>query len=232
MINKLLEERLINHDNVENCFCIQKLELNNNIDVLGLKAHSIDIEDRQIAVGYITGDIIYFVSLAPGKTVVSLTDGQNEASIMLFVHQSGKIVTEVSPYLGRADVVPVYYQAILGQTAIAIDLKGALKDYLINHNLMNEEDDIMEVHYQSMHPNVLQDSIAGNFILGNHKDGLPLTNKQEYALANRSATLKFSKINLLQNGTKVTLSHPLTLTFMITNQLIIGESQTTKISGV
>ncbi|MFP3919634.1 hypothetical protein U5N28_17675 [Lysinibacillus telephonicus] len=83
MINKLLEERLINHDNVENCFCIQKVELNNNIDVLGLKAISIDIEDRQIAVGYITGDIIYFVSLAPGKTVVSLTDGQSEASIML-----------------------------------------------------------------------------------------------------------------------------------------------------
>ena len=92
---------------------------------------------------------------------------------------------------------------------------------------MNEEDDIMEVYYQSMHPNVLQDSIAGNFILGNHIDGLPLTNKQEYALANRIATLKFSKINLLQNGMISTLSHPLTLTFLISNQLVKGGGKIT-----
>lgn len=68
--------------------------------------------------------------------------------------------------------------------------------------MMNDEDSIAEVHYQSMHPNVLKDSRAGNFILGCHVDGSEISKAEEYALANRLATLKFSNIVIQQQGVK------------------------------
>lgn len=91
-------------------------------------------------------------------------------------------------------------EQFLAETAIAIDLSGALKHYLVAHNLMNGEDAIAEVHYKSMHPNVLKDSYAGNFGLGCRPDGEPLTNAEEFDLANRLATLEFSKIIIQHDG--------------------------------
>lgn len=220
MSKKLSEDCLTNFQNAEVCFSNKRIELQNNVEVLGIEAKSLQIENDEIVAGSIIDERIYFKSLKSGSTTVALTDGKNEARIKLFVHKLGDIVAEVTPFLKYAEVVPVYYRTILNHTAIAIDLKGALKDYLISRRLMQEDDVLADVHYQSMHPNVLNHSVAGNFILGCHMNGRPLINTQEYALANRCATLKFSKINFYQQGVKVTLLQQMILTFVITDQLV------------
>ncbi|WP_431027630.1 hypothetical protein [Lysinibacillus sp. LZ02] len=225
MSKNLTKDCLANFQNTEVCFSAKRIELQNNVEVLGIKANRLQIENDEIAVGYIVDEIIYFKSLKQGSTVVTLTDGEHEARITLFVHSLGDIVAEVTPFLKYAEVVPVYYRNLLNHTAIAVDLKGALKDYLISQRLMHEDDVLADVHYQSMHPNVLNHSIAGNFILGCHMNGVPLTNKQEYALANRIATLKFSKINFYQQGVKVTLIQQMILTFVITNQVFLSDDE-------
>ena len=56
-----------------------------------------------------------------------LTDGIHQAIVQLFVQHSGEICIEVKPHIKHANIVPVYFRTILADTAIAIDLKGALK---------------------------------------------------------------------------------------------------------
>ena len=219
MVNNLSEGCLNNFGDAQSFFIDKRIELQNSVEVLGIKANRMRIENDEIVAGYIVDNIIHFKSLKQGSTLVALTDGEHEANLTLFVHNSGNIVAEVTPFLKYTEVVPVYYKILLNDTVLAIDLKGALKEYLMSRDLMDENDVLADVHYQSMHPNVLSHSIAGKFILGCHMDGVPLTNREEYALANRIATLKFSRINFYRQGVKVTLLQQMIVTFAITDQL-------------
>ncbi|MFJ7951158.1 hypothetical protein ACIQZG_06490 [Lysinibacillus sp. NPDC096418] len=220
MLKQLLENR--NFRCIETSFQQNVYEMQNCIEVLGIVAKSMQITDDQIIAGYIVDSRIFLKSMQYGQTAITLTDGINEAIVELFVHPSGEIVVEVKPYLGNAEIVLAYYRTILADTAIAIDLKGALKHYLVAHQLMQDEDSITEVHYRSMHPNVLKDSYAGNFTLGCHPNGKEITFSEEYTLANRVATLQFSKIVILQKGVKKIIALKMLLTFMITNHVFVS----------
>ncbi len=225
MLKQLLEDRSVTLRCIETPFQGHVYKMQNFVEVLGIEAKSLQIENDRIVAGYIVDQSIIFKSLRFGQTNITFTDGVNKAIVQLFVRPSGEIVVEVKPYLGDAEIVIVYYRTILADTAIAIDLKGALKHYLVAHQMMNEEDSIAEVHYQSMHPNVLKDSYAGNFILGCHADGREITNAEEYALANRLATLKFSKIVIQQQGVKKIIAIKMLLTFMITNHVFVSKEE-------
>ena len=222
MLKQLLRNRITTFHCMETSFQQNIYEMKNCIEVLGIEANSIQIENDQIVAGYIVDNSIFLKSMSYGQTIITLMDGSNEAIVQLFVHPSGEIVVEVKPYLGEAEIVLVYYRAILADTAIAIDLKGALKHYLVAHQLMQEEDSVIEVHYQSMHPNVLKDSSAGNFTLGCHPEGKEIAWAEEYTLANRMATLKFSKIVIQQQGVKKIMALQMLLTFMITNHVFVS----------
>ncbi|MGN7478726.1 hypothetical protein ACTHOQ_12805 [Solibacillus silvestris] len=213
MLKSLLQERVARfHTNVK--------ELANGEDVFGIQATSLTVSDRNVAVGYVVDKKIFLKGVHPGETMIKLTDGDKEAFIKLTVHNTGAIVAEITPYIGNKNVVPVYFKKILGETAVAVDLKGALANYLISEGKIDADSLIEEVHYESMHPNVIDHSIDGRFILGYHINGLPLTNKQEYALANRIVTLKFSKINYRYNGSKKTLNEKIAITFKITDGVL------------
>ncbi|WP_341300171.1 hypothetical protein MHB44_17335 [Lysinibacillus sp. FSL H8-0500] len=222
MLKQLLEDRIVTLNCREMPFQPHVYKMQNCVEVLGIEAKSLQIENDKIVTGYIVDQSIFFKSLRFGQTNIIFSDGVNKAIVQLFVRPAGEIIVEVKPYLGKAEIVPVHYRTILADTAIAIDLKGALKHYLVAHYLMNEEDAITEVHYQSMHPNVLKDSFAGNFVLGCHVDGRALQNAEEYALANRQATLKFSKIAIQQQGVRKVISFHKLLTFMITNHVFMS----------
>lgn len=91
---------------------------------------------------------------------INLKNREKEATIRLYVHSTDEISVEVTPYIGDIEVVSVYYRTILADPVIAIDLKGAFKRFLVKENLMNEEDAICEVYYQSMHPSYESDVIC------------------------------------------------------------------------
>ncbi|WP_155594150.1 hypothetical protein [Lysinibacillus cavernae] len=222
MLKPLLDNRIDTLSCIEIPFQQHVYKMQNCVEVLGIDAKFLQIENDTIIKGYIVDQSIFFKSLCFGQTTIIFSDGVNKAIVQLFVRPSGEIVVEVKPYLGGAEVVPVYYRTILADTAIAIDLKGALKHYLVAHRFMNREDSIAEVHYQSMHPNVLKDSFFGNFVLGCHVDGRAILNAEEYALANRQATLQFSKIVSQHDGKSKTISCNRVLTFMITNHVFVG----------
>lgn len=222
MLKLLLESRIANMYHVESSFQQHIYELKNCLEVLGIEATSLRIEYDQIAVGYIVGNSIFFKSMNPGQTSIKLSNGKHEASVQLIVQPSGKIDIDVKPYVGKAEIVFVYYRTILADTAIAIDLKGALKSYLVAHQLLHKEATILEVHYQSMHPKVLRDAYAGNFVLGYHADGREITCAEEYTLANRIATLKFSKIIIQQQGVRKEIELQKLLTFKITKHVFVS----------
>ncbi len=222
MLKQLLKNRVVTLSCKEIPFQQHVYKIQNCVEVLGIETKSIQIENDNIVTGYMVDQSIFFKSLRFGQTNITFSNGVNKASGHLFVRPSGEIVVEVKPYLGDAEIVPVYFRTILADTVIAIDLKGALKHYLVAHQFMNREDSISEVHYRSMHPNVLKDSFAGHFVLGCHVDGRDILNAQEYALANRQATLMFSEIVIQQNGTKKTVVSNQFLTFMITNQVFVS----------
>lgn len=73
-----------------------------------------------------------------------------------------------------------------------------------------------------MHPNVLKDSYAGNFVLGCHPMGGSITNCNEYALANRIANLKFTKIIILQDGVHKIIALKMLLSFVISNRIFVN----------
>ncbi len=222
MLKRLLEKRIVTLNCVEIPFQQHVYKMQNCVEVLGIEAKSLQIENNKIITGYIDDQSIFFKSLRFGQTIIHFSDDVNKAIVQLFVRPSGEIVIEVKPYLGEAEIVTVYYRTILADTFIAIDLKGALKHYLVAHQFMNREDSIEEVHYQSMHPNVLKDSFAGYFVLGCHTDGREIQNANEYALANRQASLQFSKIIILQRGQRKAIACDRLLTFMITNHVFVG----------
>ncbi|WP_155592562.1 hypothetical protein [Lysinibacillus cavernae] len=221
MLKQLLENRIVNRHYLGFTFQQHVYELKNCEDVLGIKAKSLHIENRHIAAGYMTDESIFFRSLHFGKTIVTLTGDNHQAIVQLFVQHSGEICIEVKPNIKDANIVPVYFRTILADTAIAIDLKGALKNYLVTQYYMGEIDTIMEVHYQSMHPNVLKNSYAGHFVLGNHPDGRRITEAEEYILASRVANLKFSKIIIQQQGVTKTIIINTLLTFAMTNKIFV-----------
>jgi len=222
MLKQLLQDRIVTLSCIEMPFQQHVYKMQNCVEVLGIEAKSLQIENDKIITGYIVDQSIFFKSVLFGRTNVIFSDGVNKAIVQLFVRPSGEIVVEVKPYLGGAEIVPVYYRTILADTVIAIDLKGALKHYLVAHQFMNHEDTISEVHYRSMHPNVLKDSFAGHFVLGCHVDGRDILNADEYALANRQATLMFSKIAIQQKGVRKTITCNNSLTFKITNQVFVS----------
>ncbi|WP_320939969.1 hypothetical protein [Lysinibacillus capsici] len=221
MLKQLLENRIVNRHYLGLTFQQHVYELKNCEEVLGVKAKSLHIENRHIAVGYIADDSIFFKSAHFGNTMVTLTDGIHQAIIQLFVQHSGEICIEVKPYIKHGNIVPVYFRTILADTAIAIDLKGALKKFLVTHHYMIEADTIMEVHYQSMHPYVLKNSYAGHFVLGCTPDGRQVTGAEEYTLANRIANLKFSHIIIQQQGRPKLIALNILLTFVITNKIFV-----------
>lgn len=223
MLKQMLEDRDGTSGCIETSFQQHVYKMQNCIEVLGIETQSLQVENDQIVTGYIVEQSIFLKSLQSGQTNITFSDGVNKANVQVFVRPSGEIVVEAKPYLGNAEIVPVYYRSILADTAIAIDLKGALKHYLVTHQMMNNDDSIAEVHYQSMHPNVLKNSYAGNFILGCYADGRENTNAEEYALANRLATLKFSKIVIQQQGIKKIITLKKLLTFMITVHVLNNE---------
>ncbi|UPW82516.1 hypothetical protein [Lysinibacillus sp. Ag94] len=104
---------------------------------MGIETQSLQVENDQIVTGYIVEQSIFLKSLQSGQTNITFTDGVNKANVQVFVCPSGEIVVEAKPYLGNTEIVPVYYRSILADTAIAIDLKGALKHYLVTHQMMN-----------------------------------------------------------------------------------------------
>ncbi|WP_042475967.1 hypothetical protein [Bacillus ndiopicus] len=219
MLKNLLQERTIHIENISSYFNSKLIGLSNDVDVLGIRATTLKVQDQSVAASYIVDNKIYLKSLRPGETIITLTDWSDKAFIKLTVLNSGDIVTEVTPCLKNKKIIPVYFKRILDATAIAVDLKGALKNYLISEGKIGEGDLIEEVHYQSLHPNVLNHSINGRFILGCHVNGLPLANNQEYALANRIVTLKFSEVNYRRRGIKISLNEDFLITFMITDQI-------------
>ncbi|TKI72332.1 hypothetical protein FC756_02180 [Lysinibacillus mangiferihumi] len=222
MLKQLLENRTVNLDYMGFSFQHHVYELQNCVEVLGIEAKWLQVENNQIAVAYMDDNSIFIKSMHYGKTMMKLTDGIHEANVHLSVLPSGEINVEVKPYIGNANIVSVYFRAILADTAIAIDLKGALKNFLIANRFMNDGDSILEVHYQSMHPNVLKDSYAGNFVLGCHPMGGAITNCNEYALANRIANLKFTKIVILQDGVHKIIALKMLLSFVISNRIFVN----------
>ncbi|MGE7842572.1 hypothetical protein ACQKNX_17395 [Lysinibacillus sp. NPDC093712] len=222
MLKQLLENRPVNLDYTEFSFQHHVYELQNCVEVLGIKAKSLQIEHHQIAAAYIDDHRIFIKSMHYGKTMMKLTNGIDEAIVQLSVLPSGEISVEVTPYLGNSMIVSVYFRTILADTAIAIDLNGALKNFLLANQFMNDTDSILEVHYQSMHPNVLKDSYAGNFVLGCHPAGESITNGTEYALANRIANLRFSKIVILQDGMYKIIALKMLLSFVISNRIFVN----------
>lgn len=222
MLKQLLENRIVNRHNFGLTFQHHIYELQNCEDVLGLEAKWLQIENSDVAVGYIVGNRLFFKSMGFGRTDITLTNGIHEAIVQLAVMPSGEISVEVKPFIGSSKIVNVYFRTILGDTVIAIDLKGALKNYLVAHQFMNNEDNIVEVHYQSKHPNVLQHSVAGNFVLGSRPDGGAITNAEEYTLANKIANLQFSKIVIQQHGMKKVISLKMLLTFVISNRIFVS----------
>ncbi|MFE3575607.1 hypothetical protein [Lysinibacillus sp. NPDC059133] len=225
MLKQMLEDCNVTSGCIKTPFQRHVYKMQNCVEVLGIETKSLQVENDQIVTGYIVDQSIFLKSLQCGQTNITFTDGVNKANVQVFVRPSGEIVVEVEPYLGDTEIVLVYYRTILADTAIAIDLKGALKHYLVTHQMMNNDDSIAEVHYRSMHPNVLKDSYAGNFILGCYADGREITNAEEYALANRLATLKFSKIVIQQQGVKKVIALKMLLTFMITDHVFVNNEE-------
>ncbi|MFJ7668717.1 hypothetical protein ACIQXI_16590 [Lysinibacillus sp. NPDC097195] len=222
MLKQLLENRTVNLGYTGFSFHHHVYELQNCVEVLGIEAKSLHLEHSQIAAAYIDGKRIFIKSMHYGKTLMKLTDGRDEAIVQLSVLPSGEIHVEVKPFIGNANIVSVYFRTILADTAIAIDLKGALKSFLLANQLMNDTDSILEVHYQSMHPNVLKNSYAGNFVLGYHPTGESIANGDEYALANRIANLQFSKIVILQDGIHKIIALKMLLSFVISNRIFVN----------
>lgn len=190
--------------------------------VLGIEANLLRIEDEQVVAIYMEEGYLFFKSIRSGSTTVTLINGDREAVIQLFVSLSGAISVEVIPFVGETEIVPVYYRPILGNTMLAIDLKGALKNFLVAHYLMGIEDILLEVDYRSMHPNVLRDSYVGNFVLGNYRNGNEIVNTEEYSLACKIATLAFSEIVIQQGGVNRTIDFKRLLTFVITDYIFIN----------
>lgn len=222
MLKQLLKGRVVTLSCKELPFQQHVYKIENCLEFLGIEIKSMQIENDNITTGYIVDQSVFFKSLRVGHSNVTFSDGVNKVSGHLFVRPSGEIVVEVKSYLGDAEIVPVYFRTILADTVIAIDLKGALKHYLVAQQFMQREESISEVHYRSLHPNVLKDSFAGHFVLGCHVDGRDIVNAEEYALANRQAALMFSEIVIQQNGTKKTVASNQILTFMITNQVFVS----------
>lgn len=220
MLKQLLENRAVNLGYTG--FHHHVYELQNCVEVIGIEAKSLHIEHSQIAAAYIDGNRIFIKSMHYGTTMMKLTDGVDEAIVQLFVLPSGEMRVEVRPFIGNANVVSVHFRTILADTAIAIDLKGALKRFLLANQLINDTASILEVHYQSMHPNVLRDSYAGNFVLGYHPTGESIANGDEYALANRIANLQFSKIVILQDGIHKMIALKMLLSFVISNRIFVN----------
>ncbi|HBT71268.1 MAG TPA: hypothetical protein DEB37_03045, partial [Lysinibacillus sp.] len=131
MLKRLLEKRIVTLNCVEIPFQQHVYKMQNCVEVLGIEAKSLQIENNKIITGYIDDQSIFFKSLRFGQTIIHFSDGVNKAIVQLFVRPSGEIVVEVKPYLGEAEIVTVYYRTILADTFIAIDLKGALKHYLV-----------------------------------------------------------------------------------------------------
>ncbi|GLC90523.1 hypothetical protein [Lysinibacillus piscis] len=220
MLKQLLEERIMTLHSVNNPFQQHVYKLQNCVEVLGIEAKFMRIDNRKSITGYIADKTIFFKSLSFGQAIVTLFDGVETASVKVFVHPSGEIVAEVRPCLTKIEVIPVHYRPILEGMAIAVDLKGALKRYLIAQQMMDSEDSVVEVHYQSMHPNVLRDSYAGNFVLGYHIDGREMTSVEEYALANRTAILKFSQIVIQRQAVRTVIPFDRFIAFSIENIVV------------
>jgi len=223
MLKQLLENRTVNLGYSGFLFHHHIYELQNCVEVLGIEAKSLHIEHSQIATAHIdgNGNCITIKSMHYGKTILKLTDGVDEAIVQLSVHPSGEMTVEVKPFIGNANIVSVHFRTILADTAIAIDLKGALGRFLIANQLMTDTDSILEVHYQSMHPNVLKDSYAGNFVIGYYPTGESIAYGDEYALANRIANLQFSKIVILQDGIHKMIALKMLLSFVISNRIFV-----------
>lgn len=218
MLKKLLEQRNIAAD----YFQEKVYEIINNVEVFGIQATRLTIENPHVVVCYILDDKIYLKGLQPGETTIILQDEQNEtAELKVTVYRSGAIIFDAIPCLKYLQTTFVYFRKIMDETVVAIDLKEALLSYLIAAQRVQEGScSIEEVYYKSYHLNVLKDSKEGRFILGNHSNGLPILNIHEYALANRIVTLKFTKVNYLHKGVKKSIEEDLTITFIITDQII------------
>lgn len=198
-------------------------KLKNCVEVLGFKAKGLRIADEQIVSGYLVDNMLNLTSIESGSTTLTLLNDTKEATVQVTAHASGEMSIEITPYVAESEIVPVYFRPILANTVLAIDLKGALKSYLVKNCLMGQEEDLLEVHYQSMHPNVLKDSYLGNFVLGCHKNGDAISATEEFALSGRMATLSFSKIKIQHHGFTKTLEFKKLLTFSITDYIMMDD---------
>lgn len=221
MLKNLLQQRNVVTHNSAHYFKEEVYEVQNNLEVFGIQATRLNIEDSRIVAGYILEDKIYLKGLQPGETTIVLHDEQNEtAELRIIVACSGSMMFEIIPCLKNLNTTFVYFKKIMNKTVVAVDFKEALLQYLVVKQMLTADCSIEEVDYESFHPNILKNSEGGRFILGNHSNGLPITNGQEYALANRIVTLKFTKINYLHNAMKKVLDEELTIIFIITDQIV------------
>lgn len=69
MLKQLFENRIVNRHYLGLTFQQHVYELKNCEEVLGVKAKSLHIENRHIAVGYIADDSIFFKSAHFGNTM-------------------------------------------------------------------------------------------------------------------------------------------------------------------
>lgn len=197
--------------------------MKNCVEVLGFKANELSIANEQMVSGYLIDNMLSLKSIESGTTTLTLLNGTKEATVHVTIHASGEMSVEITPYMGDSEMVSVYFRPILANTVLAIDLKGALKSYLVKNCLMGQEEDLLEVHYQSMHPNVLKNSYLGNFVLGCHKNGNAINFTEEFALSGRMATLSFSKIKIQHHGFTKTLEFKKLLTFGITDEIMMDD---------
>lgn len=200
-------------------------KMKNCVEVLGFRANKLRIDNEQIVTGYLVDNYLILKSTGRGNTTITVSNNMKEAIVQVYIRASGEMSVEVTPYIDEIEIVPVYFRPMLANTVLAIDLKGALKSYLVKNRLMDDEDILLEVHYHSMHPNVLKDSYFGNFLLGCHKNGNAISSTEEFALSGRMATLLFSKIKIQQNGFNKTLAFNKLLTFEITDYIIMDDGK-------
>lgn len=220
MLKNLLQQRNEVIHNSFNIFQQKVYEVKNSLEILGIQATALMIENSQVVASYMLEDKIYIKGLEPGETTIIVRDAQNEtAELKVTVNYLGAISLEIIPCLKNMKTTFVYFKKIMYTFLVAVDLNEALFNYLIVEGLLNPECSIAEVYYESHNQRILKNSKEGRFILGSHSNGLPILSSQEYALANQVVTLKFSKINYLYKGMKKSLNDELTITFIITDQI-------------
>ena len=107
-------------------------KVKNSVDILGIRATALMIENPQIVNSYLKGHEIYIEGLHVGETTIILWDEQNEmAELKVTVDYVGTIFVEIIPFLKNMNTAFVYFKRSTHTSFVAVDLNEALYNYLI-----------------------------------------------------------------------------------------------------